>query len=104
MFHKALTQLAVFLPFCCTALAATSLGSLTDSAGQPLVQASSCTLSPCLQGVAYGAGYLAGCQVNLLRYLHAAARVHPSQLLCVAFVLFRNLLIFVLYVPRLNPK
>jgi len=28
------------------------------------VQLSNCTTSPCLQGVAYAAGYLAGCQVR----------------------------------------
>ena len=62
--HTGVTLLAAVLACCYTARAATSLGSLTDSAGQPLVQASSCTLPPCLQGVAYGAGYLAGCQVQ----------------------------------------
>lgn len=46
--------------------AATSLASLTNTAGQPLVQASSCSSTPCLQGVAYAAGYLAGCQVTNL--------------------------------------
>lgn len=45
--------------------AATQLASLTDSAGQPLVQASGCSSAPCLQGVAYAAGYLAGCQVSI---------------------------------------
>ena len=75
MFCKLLTQIAVLLPFFCSALAATSLGSLTDSAGQSLVQASSCTLTPCLQGVAYGAGYLAGCQASLSRHSLAAQNV-----------------------------
>ncbi|DBA89542.1 TPA: hypothetical protein ACH3X2_004451 [Trebouxia sp. C0005] len=56
---------ALLIGFCCGAQAATSLGSLTDSAGTPLVQSSNCTTSPCLQGVAYAAGYLAGCQVVL---------------------------------------
>ncbi|KAL0048253.1 hypothetical protein WJX82_011189 [Trebouxia sp. C0006] len=56
---------ALLIGFCCSAQAATSLGSLTDSAGTPLVQLSNCTTSPCLQGVAYAAGYLAGCQVVL---------------------------------------
>ncbi|KAL3132781.1 hypothetical protein ABBQ38_006710 [Trebouxia sp. C0009 RCD-2024] len=65
MFYKLLTHLAVLVSFCCTPVVAASLGSLTDSAGLPLVQASSCTLKPCIQGVAYGAGYLAGCQVIL---------------------------------------
>ncbi len=55
---------ALLIGFCCSAQAATSLGSLTDSAGTPLVQLSNCTTSPCLQGVAYAAGYLAGCQVR----------------------------------------
>ena len=88
MFHRLLTQVAVLLPFCCTALAATSLGSLTDSltdsAGQSLVQASSCTLTPCLQGVAYGAGYLAGCQASLSRQSLAAESVwkNPVRDVC----------------------
>jgi len=40
---------ALLIGFCCSAQAATSLGSLTDSAGTPLVQLSNCTTSPCLQ-------------------------------------------------------
>ncbi len=58
---------ALLIGFCCSAQAATSLGSLTDSAGTPLVQLSNCTTSPCLQGVAYAAGYLAGCQARKIR-------------------------------------
>ena len=61
------TLLVAFLVCSHAAQAATSLGSLTDSAGQPLVQTSSCSSTPCLQGVAYAAGYLSGCQVNLWR-------------------------------------
>ena len=55
---------ALLIGFCCSAQAATSVGSLTDSAGTPLAQLSNCTSSPCLQGVAYAVGYLAGCQVR----------------------------------------
>nr|QOL01283.1 putative extracellular protein TR9_084 [Trebouxia lynnae] len=63
--HKAGTLLVALLVCCHAAQAATSVGALVDSAGQPLVQASSCASTPCLQGVAYAAGYLAGCQVVL---------------------------------------
>lgn len=84
MLYKRLTQLAVLVSFCCTPLAATSLGSLTDSAGHPLVQASSCTLTPCIQGVAYGAGYLAGCQASLSRCLHTADLVLACCASCVS--------------------
>ncbi len=65
----------LLVAFCCSAEAATSLGSLTDSAGTPLVQSSNCTSTPCLQGVAYAAGYLSGCQVQASARLTVAACV-----------------------------
>lgn len=54
----------------CSVEGATSINDLRDTAGNALVQASSCNTSPCLQGVAYAAGYLAGCQVRFLRSSH----------------------------------
>ena len=58
----------LLVSLCFRAKGATNINDLRDSAGNALVKASSCTTSPCLQGVAYAAGYLAGCQVRVRHF------------------------------------